>query len=255
VSEWEVDGSEQPFGLDDFQHPPEDQGVSLDELTKAYADLLGRGDDPYGQLPDRELIAGSDDVAPESLAEERETPDGAEPQAAESCNITPTSILEAMLFVGHPDNLPLTSQQVAAMMRGVRPQEVDELVVELNAEYQRVGCPYAIQSVGAGYRLTLRDEFGSLRNQFYGKIKAARLSQAAIDVLAIVAYKQPMTRQQVDALRGKPSGGLLNQLVRRELLRIERTETKPRVTHFYTTDRFLQLFGMDSLEELPNTPD
>jgi segregation and condensation protein B len=103
--------------------------------------------------------------------------------------------------------------------------------------------------------MALREEFGSLRNNFYGKVKAAKLSQAAVDVLAIVAYKQPMTREQVDQLRGKPSGGLLSQLVRRELLRVERTETKPRLTHFYTTARFLQLFGMDSLEDLPNSPD
>ena len=255
MSDSEEDAVDPSFELDEFQHPSEDQGLSLDELTKAYADLLNRGEDPYDTLPDDAI--GEE---PQDDLDDTDSPDGAShaQDAAEGdvpCDITPRSILEAMLFVGHPENLPLTSERVASLMRGVRTQEVDELVTELNELYQREGCVYTIQSVGAGYRMTLREEFGSLRNNFYGKIKAAKLSQAAIDVLAIVAYKQPMTRQQVDRLRGKPSGGLLSQLVRRELLRVERTDSKPRVTHFLTTHRFLQLFGMDSLEDLPNTPD
>ncbi len=246
---------ERPFELDDFQNLPADRGLSLDELTRAYADLLGRGEDPYGELPDDEPVVELDDEAADEPSDEGEGPVPAAAEAPETVEITPRSILEAMLFVGHPDNKPLTSERVASLMRGVRPQEIDELVVELNEDYERQGCPYCIESVGAGYRMALREEFGSLRNNFYGKVKAAKLSQAAVDVLAIVAYKQPMTREQVDQLRGKPSGGLLSQLVRRELLRVERTETKPRLTHFYTTARFLQLFGMDSLEDLPNSPD
>ena len=255
MSDLEVDDSGQHFELDDFQHPTEDQGLSLDELTKAYADLLARGEDPYDKLLDGDQLDDSEDQVQEQPPDDDPPPGDAAFESVQQCDITPRSILEAMLFVGHPNNVPLTSQRVASMMRGVRPQEVDELVVELNDHYQRQGCPYTIESVGAGYRMVLREEFGSLRNHFYGRVKAAKLSQAAIDVLAIVAYKQPMTRQQVDQLRGKPSGGLLSQLVRRELLRIERTETKPRLTHFRTTDRFLQLFGMESLEDLPNSPD
>jgi len=101
----------------------------------------------------------------------------------------------------------------------------------------------------------LRDEFHSLRDVFYGRVKAAKLSQAAVDVLAIVAYKQPLTREEVDAMRGRPSGSLLAQLVRRQLLRLERPHDKPRTPRFCTTDRFLQLFGLESLRDLPSTPD
>jgi segregation and condensation protein B len=255
VSNTDRETFNQPFELDNFQNLPADRGLSLDELTKAYADLLGRGEDPYGELPDDEPTVELDDEPGDELPDDGEGQDAMAAEAPEEVEITPRSILEAMLFVGHPDNQPLTSERVASLMRGVCPREIDELVVELNEAYERQGCPYCVESVGAGYRMALREEFGSLRNNFYGKVKAAKLSQAAIDVLAIVAYKQPMTREQVDQLRGKPSGGLLSQLVRRELVRIERTETKPRLTHFYTTDRFLQLFGMDSLEDLPKSPD
>ena len=241
----------------------DEHGLPLDELTEAYADLIARGDDPYAPLPEPDVLPfaeatdEAEDEAEEPLEDEDE--DGEDPSEAvgaeATCEVSPRTILEAMLFVGHPENQPLTSEKVASLMRGVRAQEIDELVAELNRSYDEEGCPYRIESVGAGYQLALRDEFHSLRDVFYGRVKAAKLSQAAVDVLAIVAYKQPLTREEVDALRGKPSGSLLAQLVRRQLLRVERPHDKPRTPRFCTTDRFLQLFGLESLRDLPSTPD
>jgi len=236
-----------------FLAPPADDGLSLDELTRAYADLLGRGDDPYQPAPSDESPTGLEDVADEVW--EPAEDDDADREEYETWDVTPQSILEAILFVGHPENEPLTSQGIAALMRGVRPREIDDLVIELNESYAREGCPYHIVSIGRGYRMALRDEFASLRAKFYGRVKAAKLSQAAIDVLAIVAYKQPITREEVDELRGRPSAGLLSQLVRRGLLQVERSEGKPVITSFSTTDRFLQLFGLESLRDLPSSLD
>ena len=253
------------LGLERFQAPtPDEHGLPLDELTEAYAQLIARGDDPYTPLPDPD--AGPAVIADEDEAEDAvEDPttgeageDGEQPGAAPddaACEVSPRTILEAMLFVGHPENQPLSSEKVASLMRGVRTQEIHELVAELNQSYDEEGCPYRIESSGAGYRLMLRDEFHSLRDVFYGRVKAAKLSQAAVDVLAIVAYKQPLTREDVDALRGKPSGNLLSQLVRRQLLRVERPHDQPRTPQFWTTDRFLQLFGLQALRELPQTPE
>lgn len=249
------------LGVGLLQSPPtEDTGLPLDELTEAYAQLIARGHDPYEPLPDPE--AGSTVFQEDEDTEEAETSadaddeQGLTPARSEAlCEVSPRTILEAMLFVGHPENQPLSSDKVASLMRGVRAQEIDELVVELNRSYDEEGCPYAIESAGAGYQMVLRDEFHSLRDVFYGRVKAARLSQAAVDVLAIVAYKQPLTREDVDALRGRPSGSLLAQLVRRQLLRIERLHDQPRKPQFWTTDRFLELFGLQSLRELPQTPE
>ena len=125
----------------------------------------------------------------------------------------------------------------------------------MNDVYRMEGCPYTIESSGEGFRMVLRQEFGAVRERFYGRIREARLSQSAIDVLSLVAYHQPISRNRVDEIRGKPSGGILSQLVRRQLLRIERTESAPRVTDYYTTDRFLELFSLDGLEDLPRTQD
>jgi segregation and condensation protein B len=239
---------------EDLQHAsPDDQGLSLEELSQAYANLLEQGEDPYAQAPARD--AAADDALPDEVVDEEEVEETSLEDGQELSDVSPQSILEAMLFVGHPDNEPLTSQKVASFMRGVRPQEIDELVVQLNQIYEEEGCPYCIASVGPGYQLVLREEFGALRDKFYGRIKAARLSQAAIDILAIVAYRQPLTREEVDRLRGKPSGAILTQLVRRELLCVQRPAEKPRTPRYLTTDRFLDLFGLESLQDLPKSPD
>lgn len=174
---------------------------------------------------------------------------------SDSIRITPLSILEAILFVGTPSNEPLNAADIAALMRGVRPDEIDDLVAELNEDYLEQESALEIVSESGGYRLALREAYHSVRTKFYGRIKEARLSQAAIDVLAIVAYRQPVTRDDVDRLRSRPSGGLLNQLVRRKLVQIEISEGRPKKKSFRTTPRFLELFGMSDLTELPQSQD
>ena len=77
----------------------------------------------------------------------------------------------------------------------------------------------------------------------------------AIDVLALVAYQQPLTGEKIHRLRGKPSSHILSHLVRRGLLRIERPAAKRRTPHYHTTERFLQLFNLQSLDDLPRSED
>ena len=99
----------------------------------------------------------------------------------------------------------------------------------------------------------LRKRLHALRDRFHGRVREARLSQPAIDILAIVAYQQPLTADQVNQSRGKSSNHVLTQLVRRGLLRIEREETKPRTVRYFTTDRFLTLFGLETPDDLPQS--
>jgi len=240
------------LGLEQFQEP-DDAGLSLEELGQAYAALMTQGTDPYEVAPP---AAERTNESPEETAaadDPLEVIAGDDDRAAE---VTPLTILEAMLFVGHPLGEPLTSQQIAGLMRGVRPAEIDELVQELNAGYERDASVYHIRSIGAGYRLELRAEWGPIRDRFYGRVKEARLSQSAVDVLAIIAYQQPISGEEVERLRGKPSGGVLAQLVRRDLLRLDRPDSKtaPKAAPLYhTTARFLDLFGLDNLTELPQS--
>ena len=235
--------------------PPEDEHVadveesaeplSLEALSAAYAQLI---DGRPGTESKQAATSPSDDNFRDSEA----APPIDEPVVAK---VDPQSILEAMLFVGSPDNEPLTSKQAVASMRGVGPAEVDAMVAALNEVYEENRRPYRIESVGAGYVLKLLPKYAGLRDKFYGRVREARLSQAAVDILAIVAYRQPLTREEIDKLRGRPSGSMLSQLVRRQLLRIERSKERPRRPKYFTTDRFLGLFGLESLAELPESHD
>ena len=215
------------------------ESISLDELSQSFAKLLGEST-PSSAQQTTELEAAEEPVY----------------SLEDVCPTNPQTILEAMLFVGHPSNEPLSTRQAASLIRGVSPQEVDSLVEDLNACYSECAAPYRIVSEGAGYRLSLLPEYHALRERFYGRIRRARLSQSAIDVLALVAYHQPMEKKVVEELRQRPSGGILAQLVRRELLRIERVHEegkKRRRTLYWTTDRFLELFHLDSIDDLPRS--
>ncbi len=251
------------------EHDSPQQGVSLEALREAYARAMGLG--AAGPQPD---VAAEEQQAAQPEAEASPSPpapargevvtepapEPALPVESEAlpaddacCPVGPLSILEAMLFVGNQDNRPLSARQTAELLRGVEAEEVPDLVRQLNARYAANGCPYEIVSTRGGYRMTLRAEFGRLRRRFYARQRQARLSQAAVDVLAIVAYKQPVTADQVAQLRGKPSGHVLSQLVHRGLLQIERKGNGRRVARYRTTERFLRVFGLDSLDELPQS--
>ncbi len=243
---------------------PPQQVVSLEELSEAFARVLGG--QPEFPLASQDTLPSKEDGI-ESPAE-TEAVEAAPPldSAGESpavahesdgdddpCQLSPRTILESMLFVGNRQNEPLGAQRAAELMRGVGAEEIPSLVDELNRRYRADGCPYEILAENGGYRMALREEFYLIRSRLYGRVREARLSQAAIDVLAIVAYRQPLTSDEVSRVRARPSTHVLAQLVRRQLLRIERGREKPRKTRYYTTARFLALFGLESLDDLPQS--
>lgn len=268
------------------EHDSPAQGVSLEELREAYARAMGfavakaevrpeaRPQPAAAREPSESGVGGAtagpleeEAATAPGAGQARHTPTEAaagparhaqsEPLPADAadtaCPIGPLSVLEAMLFVGNRDNQPLSACQAAELLRGVEAEEIPDLVRQLNARYAASGCPYEIVAVRGGYRMALRAEFGRLRRRFDARQRRARLSQAAVDVLAIVAYKQPVTAEQVSQLRGKPSGHILAQLVHRGLLQIERKGDGRRVAHYRTTERFLRMFGLASLDELPRS--
>jgi segregation and condensation protein B len=235
------------LGLESFQKPAAETGLSLESLSAAFSEMLSSGDDPYEAPPEethQPAAADESDPLAELASEPQDSVDDA-------CEICPRTIVEAMLFVGRADGEPLTGQQIAGFMRGVRAAEIDEIVTQINADYAERNCPYVIVAQGAGYRLSLRPEYDRLRDRFLGRNRDAKLSHAAIEVLSVVAYNQPVTSEQVNTLRAHPCGSILSQLVRRQLLRLEKEKgARPK---YFTTSRFLQLFGLSSLDDLPRS--
>lgn len=247
-----------------MQGTPSDDGLSLDELNRSYAAMLG-AEDPYLEADPPPGWESGEPSAMEaaSLLKTAQTaglselPLEIEPPAEaiqDNCAIAPRTIWESILFVGQPGNQPVRARDVAKLMRGVTPAELDELVQELNQTYASEDAPYRIVSVGDGYRMELTPECRSVEARMLGKAKEAKLSQSQIETLAIAAYHQPITAQEMLDRRGRPSGAVLRQLVRQGLLTIEPGESRGK-EKYRTTTRFLQVFHLKGLSDLPQLQD
>ena len=223
--------------------------LSLDDLGAAYARAAAKHD-PEAFAPSEE----EDEAANESSADELEAAFEDEADAEEDELVTPEAIIEGALFIGHPENKLITEQRLAALMREVTPEEVVELIAKLNQSYRDADQALRIIRDDQGYRMTISPEVENVRRSFSGKIREAKLAQAAIEVLALVVYQPGISAQKVQDQRGRECGPLLNQLVRRQLLSIERKipeEGGRAVPHYYPTERFLTLFELESLDDLP----
>ena len=172
-------------------------------------------------------------------------------------------IVEAMLFVGEDASQPdakveaggLTSRELSSHLRDVSPAEVDAIVEQLNQLYREESSPYEIVASTRGYRMQLRDGFARTRNRFRSPGRAIKLTPVAMEVLSIVAYRQPVTAEQIQKLRGTRSQTVLNQLVHRQLLKLERPPDATKKPRYRTTERFRQLFRLQSLDDLPRSED
>lgn len=200
----------------------------------------------YERLLDQQEDSVSDPEAERMPVKEEAAPEG------ESAPPPLRRIVEAMLFVG---GAPLTAERAAEAVRGLSVEQFRDLIDGLNRDYRRQGRPYRIQVREHGYELALQPRFRGVHERLYGSTREARLSPAALDVLALVAYRQPITRQDVEALRGGESGSALRQLVRLGLVAVQRGESAQRAVEYSTTSRFLALFQLRSLDDLPRTQD
>lgn len=213
----------------------------MDDRTEPQAQDLGR---TYANLLEQHTweVDGMDELttAPAETAAPPSPP-------------SPERIIEALLFVGGP---PLTAERASEAIRGLEPASFHQAVEGLNRAYRTQGRPYHVQAQEGGYVLTLRPRFRPVLERLYGGTREARLSPPAIDVLALVAYRQPASKAEVDSLRGADSGSLLRQLVRRGLVAVvQRGEPDQKEVRYGTTARFLHLFGLKSLDDLPQTQD
>lgn len=157
--------------------------------------------------------------------------------------------IEALLFLGGP---PVPANRIVELFGETNESQVVESVAQLNQQYFRQGRPYEIRRLRAGYQMVLRPEFAPVVRRLHGRGREVRLSVAAIEVLSLVAYRQPVTVQTIDSIRGVDSAAIVRQLRRRNLIEHDDgPEGGIRVGYVKTTRRFLELFHLASLEDLP----
>lgn len=251
-------GDQEDFVEETEQKEEDEEEFSLDQLSRAYARVLNQdsedsiedqGGEDEAVRSSRQAIAESDEIESEQAASDVEEVDD---DAA--CPISPESIIEAILFVGSPKDVKLTSRKIAAVLRDVSPKEVTKIVKQINSRYESENAAYRIASNKGSLTMVLDESLVEFQQEFYGRNKQVKLSQAAIDVMAVVAYNQPLTRDQVEKIRAKPSGAILAQLVRRNLLYIIPDEGATSKTRCYaTTDKFLDFFNLEEIADLPQS--
>jgi segregation and condensation protein B len=163
-------------------------------------------------------------------------------------NVQQRAVLEALLFVAAG---PVSINQLADAT-GIKIAGIESALNELQQQYQ-TGSGLRIQRHGGRIQLTSAPEYAEYVEKFLGLEASAHLSRAAQEALAIIAYRQPITRPGIDAIRGVSSDGVLRSLLSKGLIQeIGRTEGPGRPILFGTTSEFLQYFGLSSLAELPS---
>jgi len=233
---------------------PEQSPLSLNRLRAAFAQMLGTREQGAGSTEQGDKQAKSKQAKSKQAKSKQAGPASQPPApAADPCEISPRTVVEAMLFVGRPDGSPFSTRELAAAMRGVSPAEIDAAVDELNSAYQRDDAPYHIVPTAGGYALKLRDELHRMRDKLSTRIRETKLTPAAVEVLSIVAYNQPTSVEAISELRGAPSGPVLQSLVRRKLVRVEQPAESGTAPQYSTTDRFLRVFGLESAAAMPRS--
>jgi len=158
-------------------------------------------------------------------------------------------VVEAVIL-GSPE--PISAQRVAAVIPYCKPAKVKSLVEALNAEYAEQGRSFEIGEIAGGYQLRTLPEFASYLQQIQPQ-RPLRLSKAALETLAIVAYRQPVTRAEIEGVRGVDAGAVVRGLLERKLVRLAGHKEVPgRPMLFGTTRRFLEVFGLEKIEDLPS---
>jgi segregation and condensation protein B len=160
-----------------------------------------------------------------------------------------TQIIEALLFAS---DAPLSAADLSRVDERLDEDTVEAVIQELRAEYELSERSFQIYEVAGGYQLLTRPEFVSVLERYDSVPQPSRLSAPALEVLAIIAYRQPIGRAEIEDIRGVGSSGVLRTLSERSLVEpVARGEGLGRPLLYGTTKKFLEHFGFRSLEDLP----
>ena len=158
-------------------------------------------------------------------------------------------IVEAVLFASSE---PLSPQRLVQILGTADVRTIRRIVDELNDNYQKIEAAFSIEQIAGGYQLLTRADFNNWLSKLHSSRAEQKLSHAALETLAVVAYKQPILRVDIEAVRGVASGEMLRSLMEKGLIKIVgRAEELGRPMLYGTARKFLEVFGLGSLKDLP----
>ena len=160
-----------------------------------------------------------------------------------------TRVVEALLFASEA---PLSAADIARVDEALDEERVEAAIAELRTEYDREGRAFSVFDIAGGYQLLTRPEYAPVLERFHSVPAPQRLSGPALETLAILAYRQPVGRAEVEEIRGVGAGAVLRTLQDRGLIDVVgRGEGLGRPLLYGTTSFFLQHFGFRTLDDLP----
>jgi segregation and condensation protein B len=166
-----------------------------------------------------------------------------------SIPLTKSRILEAVLFAS---DVPVEPGRLMDIIEGLAPSELPGLVDSLNREYEEQGRVFRIVEVAGGLQFETLGQYGPFIERLYHAKARQKLSRAALETLAIVAYKQPISKVEIDALRGVDSDASIRTLQNRELIEVVgRGDAVGKPLLYGTTHEFLRYFGLNDIKDLP----
>jgi len=161
--------------------------------------------------------------------------------------------IEALLFA---TDSPLTMARLKKLLPGSEAAEIREALTELAGEYDQAENAFTLVEFGGGWQIATRPEFSPIVERMLKGRRFTRLSKAGLEVLAIIAYRQPLTRLEVDEIRGVNSSGAISTLTERNLVTVVgRSQAVGNPLLFGTTREFLNHLGLKGLGQLPDLPD
>lgn len=159
------------------------------------------------------------------------------------------SAIEALLFASEK---PLAIEQIRNALGGLEATAIRSQLEELKAEYEQNNRGLRVVEIAGGFQMTSATAFAPFLKKLFKARHAERLSKPALETLAIIAYKQPLTKLEVELLRNVNVDGVISNLVEKNLIRVTGRKKAPgRPLLFGTTRQFLEYFGLKSLDELP----
>lgn len=196
------------------------------------------------------------ECAPEPVGGDDQTdinlsPSGAEQEQTTGPNgeLTTEQVIEAVLFAA---DTPLSLPKIVSILGVGSAREVKKHIEALNKRYAEQRAAFRIEKIAGGYQVLTLPAFNTWVRRLRQNRQDSRLSQAAMETLAVVAYKQPVVRAEIEAIRGVAAGEMLNRLRELGLIKIVgRAEDVGRPMLYGTTRRFLEVFGLSSLDDLP----
>ena len=159
------------------------------------------------------------------------------------------AVVEALILAS-PE--PINAKRISESDSALTPGKVARAVLDLNNSYEEIGASFRIREVAGGYQFYILPDFSRYVDVLFTRRRKLRLTRAAMETLAIVAYKQPVSKVDIEHIRGVSSDGVLHNLLEKKLVNIKgRSESAGRALQYATTDEFLKFFGLNELEDLP----